>query len=99
MNIAKPTDRLEAGLTGQKRPDLPHALQSVNPMKLLDVVAPLESIPAAHLAKGQVGAIVEELNEDVVLIEFADLNEVAYAIEPIPACKLMELPHTPAMAA
>lgn len=68
-------------------------------MKLLDVVATLEDIPAAHLAKGQVGTIVDELNEDVVLVEFADLNGVAYAIEPIPVGKLMELRHTPAMAA
>ena len=68
-------------------------------MKLLDVVATLEDIPAAHLAKGQVGTIVDELNDDVVLVEFADLSGVAYAVEPIPVGKLMELRHTPAMAA
>jgi len=28
-------------------------------MKLLDVVATLEDVPAAHLAKGQVGTIVD----------------------------------------
>ena len=68
-------------------------------MKLLDVVATLEDIPAAHLAKGQVGTIVEALNEDVVLVEFADLSGIAYAIEPVPVRKLIELRHTPAMAA
>ena len=68
-------------------------------MKLLDVVATLEDVPAAHLAKGQVGTIVDELGEDVVLVEFADLGGVAYALEPIPVGKLIELRHTPAMAA
>lgn len=45
-------------------------------MKLLDVVAMLEDMPAARLAKGQVGTIVDELNGDVVLVEFADLGGV-----------------------
>ena len=68
-------------------------------MKLLDVVAILEDVPDAHLVKGQVGTIVEELDKDVVLVEFADLSGIAYAIEPIAVGKLMELRHTPAMAA
>lgn len=57
-------------------------------MKLLDVVATLEALPAARLAKGQVGTIVDELTEGVVLVEFADLGGVAYAIEPIPVRQL-----------
>ena len=68
-------------------------------MNLLDVVATLEDLPAAHLAKGQVGTIVDELNEDVVLVEFSDLGGVAYAIEPIPVRQIIALHHTPAMAA
>lgn len=68
-------------------------------MKLLDVVATLEDVPASHLAKGQVGTIVNELSENFVLVEFADLNGVAYALEPIPVGKLIELRHTPEMAA
>ena len=68
-------------------------------MKLLDVVATLEEVPAAHLAKGQVGTIVDELSDDVVLVEFADLDGVAYALEPIPVGKLIELRHAPAIAA
>ena len=68
-------------------------------MKLLDAVATLEEVPSAHLSKGQVGTVVEELDKDVVLVEFADLNGVAYAIEPISVSKLIELRHTPAMAA
>ena len=68
-------------------------------MKLLDVVATLEALSAARLAKGQVGTIVDELTEGVVLVEFADLGGVAYAIEPIPVRQLIELHHMPAMAA
>lgn len=68
-------------------------------MKLLDVVATLEDLPAAHLAKGQVGTVVEELSGDVVLVEFADLGGATYALEPIPVAKLIELRHTPVMAA
>ena len=68
-------------------------------MKLFDVVATLEELPEAHLAKGQVGTIVDELDKDVVLVEFADLSGVAYAIEPISTGKLMELRHTLAIAA
>lgn len=68
-------------------------------MKKHDVVAMMEDVPEAHLAKGQVGTIVDELDENVVLVEFADLDGVAYAIEPIPLRKLMELRHAPAMAA
>lgn len=68
-------------------------------MKLLDVVATLEYLPEKSLSKGQVGTIVEMLDTDVYLVEFADLEGVAYAIEPIPGDKLMELHHAPAMAA
>ena len=68
-------------------------------MKLLDVVATLEDLPSGKIAKGQVGTIVDELSPDVVLVEFADLGGVAYAIEPIPIAKLMQLRHAPAMAA
>jgi len=68
-------------------------------MKLLDVVATVEDLPDAGLAKGQVGTIVEELDKDVVLVEFADLGGVAYAIEPIPVRKLLELRHAPSLTA
>lgn len=68
-------------------------------MKTLDVVATIEDMPEVRLSKGQVGTIVEELDKQTVLVEFADLDGVAYAIEPIPCAKLMELHHQPAMAA
>ena len=68
-------------------------------MKLLDVVATLEGVPGAHLTKGQVGTVVDELDGELVLVEFADLGGVVYAIEPIPVHTLIELRHAPAMAA
>ena len=68
-------------------------------MKLLDVFATLEDVPASHLAKGQVGTIVDELSENFVLVEFADIDGVAYALEPIPVSKLIEFRHTSAKAA
>lgn len=68
-------------------------------MKLFDVVAVLEDLPEQHVSKGQVGTVVEILGSDTLLIEFSDLEGVAYAIEPIPGNKLMELLHTSALAA
>lgn len=68
-------------------------------MKILDVVATLEEIVSARLAKGQLGTIVDVLSDDVMLVEFADLGGATYALEPIPAGKLIELHHAPAMAA
>ncbi|MDI6750584.1 MAG: DUF4926 domain-containing protein [Rhodocyclaceae bacterium] len=68
-------------------------------MKLHDVVATVEDMPEAHLAKGQVGTIVEELDGKHVLVEFADVDGVAYAIVPIPCDKLMQLHHRAALAA
>ena len=37
---------------------------------LLDVVALLSDLPAQRLARGQVGTIVEQLNENIALVEF-----------------------------
>lgn len=68
-------------------------------MKPLDVVATLEALPALHLAKGQVGTIVDRLSDETVLVEFADLDGVAYALEPIAVGNLMSLHHAPAIAA
>jgi hypothetical protein len=67
-------------------------------MKVLDVVATTSAIPSARLACGQVGTIVECLDDAHFLVEFADLNGVTYAIEPIPADALIELHHEPALA-
>jgi hypothetical protein len=36
------------------------------------------------VVKGQVGTVLEELDNDHVLVEFADVNGVAYAIATVP---------------
>ena len=41
-------------------------------LKLLDVVALLKEIPGKKLTKGQVGTIVESLDEGVYEVEFTD---------------------------
>lgn len=68
-------------------------------MKLLDVVASLQDFPESHVAKGQVGTVVEELDAYNVLVEFADMDGVAHAICPIPAPMLLELKHSQAALA
>lgn len=68
-------------------------------MKMLDVVALLNDLPNRHLCKGQVGTIIEELDACTVLVEFADLSGVAYAIEPINHNLLIQLHHAPKLAA
>lgn len=59
-------------------------------MKVLDVVATLQDFPEQRVVKGQVGTVVEELDADHVLVEFADVNGVAYALAPMPVGQLME---------
>ncbi len=44
-------------------------------LKLLDVIALLKDIPAEKLTKGQVGTIVEELDEGAYEVEFADKKD------------------------
>jgi len=66
---------------------------------MLDVVATTVDLPEKQLTRGHVGTIVEELSPQVMLVEFADLNGVSYAITPVPVSKLMELNHAPAQAA
>jgi hypothetical protein len=52
------------------------------------VVALLTDVPAQHLARGQVGTIVEELDPKTSLVEFSDDHGCAYAIE---ACRHEDL--------
>jgi hypothetical protein len=62
-------------------------------MKLLDVVALLEDLPALNLVRGQVGTIVEEYDLDVFEVEFSDNNGRAYAIETLNSAQLLVLHH------
>ena len=65
---------------------------------LLDVVALLADLPAAGLSRGQVGTVVEVLNETVALVEFADNQGRAYAVAPCPWSELLVLHYVPQAA-
>ncbi len=67
--------------------------------ELLDVVALLTDLPDHHLARGQVGTIVERLAPDVFEVEFSDDQGRAYALLPLRASDLMRLHHQPVQAA
>jgi hypothetical protein len=58
---------------------------------VLDVVALLADVPAEGLARGQVGTVVESLDERTALVEFADDQGHAYAIVPCARADLLVL--------
>ena len=60
-------------------------------LSLLDVVALLSDLPAQRLARGQVGTIVEQMDENISLVEFSDEQGRAYAIAPCPLTELLTL--------
>jgi hypothetical protein len=47
---------------------------------LFDVVALLTDLPSQRLARGQVGTIVEQLDQKTSLVEFSDDQGRAYAV-------------------
>lgn len=65
---------------------------------LLDVVALLTDLPAQRLARGQVGTIVEQLDDNTLLVEFSDDEGRAYAVAPCPRADLLVLHYVPAAA-
>ncbi len=65
---------------------------------LLDVVALLTDLPVRRLARGQVGTIVELLDEETALVEFSDEQGRAYAIAPCRRAELLVLHYVPQAA-
>ena len=65
---------------------------------VLDVVALLTALPAQQLARGQVGTIVEELDDKTLLVEFSDDQGRAYAVSPCPRADLLVLHYVPEAA-
>lgn len=65
-------------------------------IELLDVVALTEDISEENLPRGQVGTVVEILDEKTFEIEFVDTDGNTYAQCPIPESKLMRLQYEPA---
>ena len=65
---------------------------------VLDVVALLADLPAERLARGQVGTVVEQLDNRTLLVEFSDDQGRAYAIAPCPRADLLILHYVPEAA-
>jgi uncharacterized protein DUF4926 len=65
---------------------------------LLDVVALLADLPAQRLARGQVGTVVERLDDETLLVEFSDEQGRAYAVAPCPRADLLVLHYVPEAA-
>lgn len=58
----------------------------------------LSDLPAQRLARGQVGTIVEQLDEHTSLVEFSDEQGLAYAVAPCPTTELLTLHYVPETA-
>jgi hypothetical protein len=65
---------------------------------LLDVVALLSDVPGEGIARGQVGTVVEQLDDKVLLVEFSDDQGRAYAVAPCPRSELLVLHYVPVAA-
>ena len=65
---------------------------------LLDVVVLLKDLPARQLARGQVGTIVQQLDDETLLVEFSDDQGRAYAVAPCPCTDLLVLHYVPEAA-
>jgi hypothetical protein len=65
---------------------------------LLDVVALLSDLPMQRLARGQVGTVVELLDDSTSLVEFSDEQGQAYAVAPCPRSELLTLHYLPEVA-
>ena len=65
---------------------------------LLDVVALLSDLPTQRLARGQVGTVVELLDDSTSLVEFSDEQGQAYAVVPCPRTELLTLHYLPEVA-
>ena len=65
---------------------------------VLDVVALLADLPAAGLARGQVGTVVERLDDEALLVEFSDEDGRAYAVAACPRADLLLLHYIPEAA-
>lgn len=55
------------------------------------MVALLSGRPEEGLARGQVGTVVDELDDRTVLVEFSDDQGRAYALVPCPRSDLLVL--------
>jgi hypothetical protein len=68
-------------------------------IKLFDVVALMEDLPAGKLPRGQVGTVVERLGPGVFEVEFTDNDGRTFAILALKASQLLVLHYQPQEAA
>ena len=68
-------------------------------ISVLDVVALLEDAPAHGLVRGQVGTVVERLDDETFEVEFSDDEGRTYAEAALRAEALLLLHHRPVRAA
>jgi hypothetical protein len=74
------------------------ASESGDAPSVLGTVALLSDLPARGLVRGQVGAIVETLDDATVLVVFSDDQGRAYVIAPCPREALLMLRTMPRAA-
>lgn len=65
-------------------------------IRVLDVVALTEDIPNRGLLRGQVGTVVESLDQGVFEVEFVDNDGKTYAMLPLKSNQLLVLHYQPA---
>jgi Domain of unknown function (DUF4926) len=65
---------------------------------VLDVVALLADFPEQRLTRGNVGTIVDELDDETVLVEFSDDDGRPYAVAPCQRSELLTLHYVPEAA-
>lgn len=63
-----------------------------------DTVILTKPLAGKNIRVGALGAILEVFGEDVFLVEFADKNGVAYAIEELHAHQLLKVYEEPVFA-
>jgi Domain of unknown function (DUF4926) len=66
--------------------------------EILDVVVLTEAIASHKLRKGELGTIVELLDDDTFLVEFADTKGITYAMIPLKSSSLMKVYYEPVLA-
>ena len=66
-----------------------------NTIKLLDFVALVEDLPERGLYRGQVGTVVEKLDDDAFIVKFSNDNGCIYTMLPLLTAQLIVLNYAP----
>jgi hypothetical protein len=66
--------------------------------EILDVVVLTEAVSSHKLRKGELGTIVEMLDNDAFLVEFADTKGITYAMIPLKSSSLMKVYYEPVLS-